>query len=166
MERHQDNKGQTSVDFLTGMSIFALTIIFVLQFTGGSLVTVGSTSTEKGALADRTAAFLIENEWSGGEPGVVNESDAESYFSLPNDYSFWRTNLAIPDRYDFNITVRNTTGKTLQPPRTSTRLGTDAGAPNDESNVADIAEVGSKKRVAYMQGDDTNFTVVVEVKVW
>lgn len=162
METHRDTSAQTSIDFLTGMSIFALTIIFVLQFTGGSLVTVGSTSTEKDALADRTAALLIENEWAGGDPGVVNESKAEGYFSAPNDYNYWRSNLAIPQRYDFNITVRNTTGEIVTV--LGQRIGTEAST--DESNVADIAEVGSKKRVAYMQGPDTNFTVVVEVKVW
>lgn len=162
MDKADRGSGQTSLDFLTGMSIFALTIVFVLQFTGGSLVSVGSTTTEKGALADRSAALLVENNWSAGEPGIINETETEEYFrsgTPPIDYNAIKTGLAIPERYGINISVYDKDGDIMQVGGTDLRTG-------GEGYVADVASVGSKKRVVYMQGPNTNHTVVVEVKVW
>ncbi|MDY7082708.1 MAG: hypothetical protein SXQ77_09955, partial [Halobacteria archaeon] len=102
-----DDSGQASIDFLVGMSIFALTVIFVLQFTTGSLITVSTTSPAKEAVAERTAALLYSSQLtsSNESAGVLNATETGEFFRL--NHTQIRNNLSIPERYDFNISVKN-----------------------------------------------------------
>lgn len=164
----EGDRGQTSVDFLTGMSIFALTIVFMIQFTSGSMVTVSTDNTEKQAIADRTAAILYSNELSEEDldDGVLSEEGASNNFSdYKSNYQVeFRDALAIPEVYTVNATVRYAdTGDLVVADPGSVQLNT----PSDETAVPNTtASIASTKRVAYMQGPNTNETVVIHVRVW
>jgi len=95
-------------DFLIGFSIFAVTLLFVLQMISGSVVSIGPESESRDTLA-RTGVLLISN-WSdsaGLEAGVVdNESAKESLDKSDDDVA---DNLSPPPEREnsYNVTVEN-----------------------------------------------------------
>ncbi|MFW5984458.1 MAG: DUF7287 family protein [Halobacteria archaeon] len=147
--------GQTSVDFLIGVSIFAVTLLFVIQLASGSSVNLGADSRTGDALADRSGALLISNwsEESDLDPGMFDEDEAEDY--LDGDPA---NSLSIPDGYSYNVTVVALEDISTEPPVPYNSDLTNGSAAVNTSSESE------QTRIAYM--NDTDEMVAVRVKVW
>lgn len=133
-------RAQTSVDFLVGVSIFAVTLIFVLQVASVSVVNVAPESQTREAIAERAGTFVHQNYTDGN--GEL----------LEPDYDTTRTELGVPSDsgYDINVTVRDA----------ETDAVTNTTGPEVPGRAT--SGVAGERRVVDVGGD----TSVVEVRVW
>ncbi len=142
----RENGAQTSVDFLVGVSIFAVTLIFVLQVASISVVNVAPESQTREAIADRAGTFVHQNFTDGN--GTI----------LKPDYDTTREKLGVPDDtgYEINVTVRNA--------ETDARANTTPSGNTTGPEVPGRATSGiaGERRVVDVGGN----TSVVEVRVW
>ncbi|WP_449288758.1 DUF7287 family protein [Methanomethylovorans hollandica] len=63
-----DNNGQITVDYLVGITIFLLSLVFVFQYTNGLFTPFESSSDEVTMIADRVATTVVEDRISTGDP--------------------------------------------------------------------------------------------------
>ncbi|OFV68619.1 MAG: hypothetical protein SCAL_000295 [Candidatus Syntrophoarchaeum caldarius] len=68
MEKDRECSGQISIDFLIGISLFLLTLVFLVQFIPTVFVSFGSESIDLSSVAYRTSVILVE------DPGCWNNS--------------------------------------------------------------------------------------------
>jgi len=138
--------GQLSIDFLIGFTLFIIGFIFVVTLMSGLLVGLQSKTIDYDAVAYRTSVILVEDpgepsNWfiykdyekdniirlglalSREYPGVLSEVKVErffdsAFFSYPGDY---RDRLIFSGKgffpYEFQITLRNSQGNYLYPPK-------------------------------------------------
>ena len=120
---------QTSVDFLIGVSIFAVTLLFVLQVASTSVVNVAPQSQTREAIAERTGT-IIHQEYAENESYTINNTN--------------KTDFGVPSEYSFNATVRN--------PRTDTVINATGsrlpGSANSRvAGVRRVVDVGENTSV-------------------
>ena len=108
-----DNRGQTSIDFLVGMSVFLLTVALVFgmlpntfaPFTGGDNANL--------LTADRVAAHLTEGTLARpNQPNVLNETCTEQFFGSsgachPTDRL---AALGVRPSHQVNVTIESDDG--------------------------------------------------------
>ena len=144
MRGKSTSSAQTSVDFLIGISIFAVTLLFVLQIASGSVVNVAPESQTKEAIAER-AGIVVYQDYTEGDGDVLEQSYDDIESVLVGGSS-------LRNRYEVNVTVTNlrtgavtnTTGAGKVPPDITT------------------AGVSGERRVVDVNGN----TSVVDVRVW
>ncbi|MEF8978279.1 MAG: hypothetical protein V5A39_05345 [Haloarculaceae archaeon] len=170
------SRGQTTLDFTIGISVFLAVLVFVFAFVPGLLSPFTASSNDAPALADRTADRLAQGsvgEAKNGalghpeEPYVLNGSNASIFFGNSTDPS---ERLDLPPGSSVNVTIEgNLTGGTdnsilcwdgnsLDEPSCSgsdTRLATGSTPPSD--NDATV----TSRRVVSIAGEDVNLVVVV-----
>lgn len=142
IRRKKRSDAQTSVDFLIGVSIFAISLLFVLQVASTSVVNVAPESQTQDAVAERAGTIIAENEEVLGS--LDNYTDIQNELGVPSD------------RYAVNVTVRNTDGdcpSTLSPCTT----GSEAIPPDTTTSG-----IAGERRVIDLDGE----TSVVEIYVW
>jgi hypothetical protein len=134
---------QTSVDFLIGFSIFAVTLLFVLQMASGSVVNTAPESETQGALAERAAAFAHNNISEG------NGSFAEAYKKANSSID---TGSSIV--YSMNFTATN--------------VSDDGDVSYAKGGVPDntTSSVSGSKRVAVYRHNGEEDFHLIEIKVW
>ena len=142
-------EAQTSVDFLVGASIFAVTLIFVLQVASISVVNVAPESQTREAIAERAGTFVHQNFTGEDEDGTILKPD---YEDIRDD------ELGVPSDsgYEINVTVRNA--------ETGARANTTPSGNTTGPEVPGRATSGiaGERRVVDVGGN----TSVVEVRVW
>ena len=140
MRGSTERSGQTSIDFLIGISLFTVTLLFVLQVASTSVVNVAPESQTKEAIAERTGTIVHQN-YTDGNGGVLELSDDDA-----------RTALAIADDsgYKINVTVREAATDKL----------TNSTGPDISSLLS--SRVAGERRVVEANGN----TSVVRVRVW
>ena len=133
---------QTSVDFLIGISLFTVTLLFVLQVASTSVVNVAPESQTREAIAERAGTIVHQNYTGDGEDGTI----------LMSGYDTTRENLGVPSdsNYDINVTVKNAETGSL----------TNSTGPDTSSLLS--SRVAGDRRVVEVGGD----TSVVRVRVW
>lgn len=144
--RSHGGTAQTSVDFLIGFSIFAVTLLFVLQLATGSIVNTAPQSQTEEALADR-AAELAHQNLTSDKPTL-----------LETDY-FNRTQTALgipPGEYDINVTVKPADGQGVCSLSNNCTTGSGGSVPDTTARIAGEKRVGSVE----------NETSVIDVRVW
>lgn len=167
------SRGQTTLDFTIGISVFLAVLVFVFAFVPGLLSPFTTSSNDTPALADRTADRLAQGSVGSPENGsighpeepyVLNGSDAEKFFDDPEDPS---ERLNLPPGRSVNVTIKgNLTGGTendilcwdgssLSETSCSTILATGSTPPPD--NDATV----TSRRVVSIDGEDVNLVVVV-----
>ena len=115
-EEHMDDKGQMHIDYLIGISIFLVGVIFVFSFTAGLFTPFRSSSDETTLIADRISADIVEQVSAGSPDAVnlVNGTKIEHFFTETNaDYDGMTDLLGLNGtylRYDLNVTLENGTG--------------------------------------------------------
>jgi hypothetical protein len=117
MDSQPSTRGQTPIDFLTGMLVFFVVVGFVLLFVPGLLAPTQGDQ-ETALVADRVGDQLVE--FHLGEPGTATLSTCAFWFfnqSSSNPCDTFDTSASLPDqvgindRYRVNVTVqRNVTG--------------------------------------------------------
>lgn len=145
MQKEEGGKNaQTSVDFLVGVSIFAVTLIFVLQVASISVVNVSPESQTREAIAERAGTFVHQN-FTEGNGDILK----------PSDYETTRTELGVPadSGYDINVKVRNAETGTVT-------NSTEPDGPEVPGRAT--SGIAGERRVVDVGGN----TSVVEVRVW
>ena len=168
-----EDGGQTSVDFLIGVSIFAVTFLFVLQLATGSVVNLAPESQTEDALAERTGAILISNwsDWSDADPGVFDNTSAEDY--LDRGYADVANDLNMPTEggnylYSYNVSVVELGNISDEPPDPISVPGSGVELTAGNSTAdSEAGTVAGRYRVAYMNKTEGGGEMVgIKVKVW
>jgi hypothetical protein len=159
--RYQD-AGQVSIDFLTGITVFLLALLFMLNFVTSTIVPftndggVNSATVERAS--DRLYTDLLTSE---DKPrGVLNETVTQDYFNNRNEEDMKR-DLGIEAARSLNITITNASSGDIYD------IGGDdltAGDPLPDGGAFDST---SRIRVAYLEGtvNSDNETVSLNVRV-
>lgn len=79
-------RGQTSIDFAIGASVFLLTVAFVVAFLPGTFEPFTDSGAEDVVVADRTADLLAEQLLvAPTAPGVLDEECTAEFFDAEGD---------------------------------------------------------------------------------
>jgi len=166
-------RAQTSIDFVVGMSVFLLTVAFVVGFVPGVFEPFTASGEEATLTADRTAAALAEHLLADpATPSALNATCTAEFFSTADgglieacrfdaDASDLETALGVGSTTGVNVTVeedgsylRAYENGTVSPDGdVSLRAGPD---PPDSGNVV------TARRVVLLDGEGRN----LYVRVW
>lgn len=156
-----DNKGQMHIDYLIGISIFLIGIVFVFTYTTGLFTPFQSNSDEVTLIADRVSTNIIEQNMSAEDPFTTNLlsstkvdhffSNASSNYEDVIDYYGMDSSYL---RYEFNITLKNITAGSLD---------YSTGKP-----LPVQGNIGQTKRIVLVQNESTGNEVqaMLSVRVW
>jgi len=133
---------QTSVDFLIGVSIFAIALLFVLQAASSTVVNVAPESQTKEAVAER-AGTIIYQDYAEGDGDILEQG----YEDIENDLVG-----GLEDEYDINVTVTN-----LQTGAVTNTTGSRGVMPDRTTS-----SIAGERRVANVNGEAS----VVKLRVW
>jgi hypothetical protein len=99
-------EGQTSIDFLTGMTLFILTLLFALNFMFGMVQPYTSTSGDSIQVADRVSDRMYTDllTSSGQPPGYFNYGNVSEFFENTSEDEI-RDKLGLSDVNNYNLTV-------------------------------------------------------------
>jgi hypothetical protein len=79
-------RGQTSIDFVVGMSVFLLTVAFVVAFLPGVFEPFTASGAGDALTSDRTASLLAEQVLADpANPSVVDPACAAEFFDAAGD---------------------------------------------------------------------------------
>lgn len=111
-----DSKGQITIDYLIGITIFLFSVLFIFNYTSGIFTPFHSNSDELTLIADRTSTALVEKILSEGDetvPNLVDKGKVDTFFTeLDANYEAYIDYLGLTGsylRYDFNVTMENQT---------------------------------------------------------
>jgi len=99
------NGAQTSIDFLTGMTLFLLTLIFVLNSLFSTVQPYTSTA-DSGVSSDRVSDKLFTDSLTSSDlpPGYLNLTRTTQFFENASEGEI-RSRLSIPDTRSFNVSL-------------------------------------------------------------
>jgi len=156
--RLPDNQGQLNIDYLAGIGIFLLTILFIFQSTYNLFIPYTTPSDEVGPMAEKTADAILkhlsEKKTTGGINVVKKENLTDFLDKLGDgtEYQGWREKLGLVGAgYSYNFNVR---------------IGTEEkGLPTPQ-----VGNVGRSERVILLRNTDNSGTdgeiAVLTVRVW
>lgn len=157
-----DSRGQLGFDFLVGMSIFLITVAFVIGFIPGMFDPFAAETGADMIIADRSAAHITGNVLveSPAEPSVLNTTCTVIFFnedySIPSGCRFDTQDLSgalgVDDAVRLNVTIEDASSirEIDNDPLKSGRIPTDL----DDVSVA--------QRVVYVDGEASR----LYVRVW
>ncbi len=156
---------QISLDFVAGIIIFSLTFLFLFQSITGLFIPFQSESEDIHFLANRVAAFLVEDPRalavSSKNPGLISlEKAIELNSSLSNSYEskINELGLATPNRkYDLYIELRFLNDSVYRDASSQPVLQGGKVPP-------DISIVAQAKRLVVIS--ESNERLILSVKVW
>jgi hypothetical protein len=83
--RRRDGRAQTTLDFAVGMSVFLLTVAFVLSFTPNIVAPFSESGTEDTVTANRVASQLVEGTLADPDrPYVLDKACTTAFFAPEN----------------------------------------------------------------------------------
>ncbi|MBC7086040.1 MAG: hypothetical protein H5T43_06735 [Methanomethylovorans sp.] len=154
-----NDNGQMHVDYLLGIAIFLVSIIFVFSYTTGIFTPFRSNSDEVTLLADRISINIVEQTLSAQEPGtynILNDSRTIDFFSGFNaDYEYMIDHFGLNGtylRYDLNVTMEKSDG---------TIYAAGKKLPMREN-------IGQTKRVVLLRDENSGNvqSAILSVRVW
>lgn len=174
----RERRGQTTLDFAIGMSIFLLALTFVLVFVPGMLEPFSGGAQAETPAVNRVADDLTQRTLSNAShPYVLDAECTEELFTagVPAECRYDGTTLAdrvgIRDFAPVNVTIRGdlpgtTDGESILCYDSGTLKETGSGCTTVLSGGSKPAGSGGKtvsaKRVALLDGHD----VTIEVVMW
>ncbi|MHB9285706.1 hypothetical protein ACKVMT_01535 [Halobacteriales archaeon Cl-PHB] len=106
-------RGQTTLDFATGVSLFLLTIIFVFMFVPGTLQPFTQSAQEETVGANRVADLLVMDLLADSEEPYLLDGPCTAKLlggtgapACGFDGATLNARLDLPDRQHVNITIR------------------------------------------------------------
>lgn len=168
-----DDRGQTTIDFVVGISIFLLVVAFVVLFVPGIFDPFDGTSRTQAA--DRFAATLTNDALGDpATPAALNATCTRSFFEqMQPEFEQTETDVADcgfdptadnvasalgTDRFEVNVTVFDGAAVAeLEAPDDGTSVELRAGPP-----VPDNEAVATTRRVVLLDGR----THQLAVRVW
>ena len=155
---------QVSIDFLTGVTLFLLALVFILNFVTSTIVPFTSDGGVNSATVERASDRLYSDLLTSDDKptGVLNETVTTDYFDN-NDEDDIKRDLGIPVARSLNITVTEASSNEIYAGSNDVD-GVDLTA-GDRLPDSGAFDSTSRIRVSYMEGDDTNETVSLNVRV-
>jgi len=156
------DRGQTTLDYSVGVSIFLTVVIFTVAFIpsmfGPFDSDTGNSATTADRVADRLASDVLAVD--ARSPGVWNESCTEGFFNgtppsgcnYANDASSLRSVVGVDDVTQVNVTVENESG-------IQSINGTPLAAGDSQTTVSDAVVA---KRAVLLGGEQSR----LYVRVW
>ena len=173
----REHRGQTTLDFAVGMSVFLVALVFVLAFVPGMLEPFSGGAQSETPAVNRVADDLTQRTLTDGDQAyVLNETCTEELFTSgsPSECRYDGDSLSdkvgILERSPVNVTIRGDVGSTDG----DTILCWDGSSLVEKSGgCGTVLSAGSKpagsggktvsaQRVALLDGED----VTVEVVMW
>ncbi len=162
-DHERSSRAQTSIDFVVGMSVFLLTVAFVVSFLPGVFEPFTATGSGDALAADRTAGLLAEQLLADpASPGVLDPACAAEFFDAAGDGAagvagcHYTTDaadldaaLGLASATEVNVTIEN--GGAVQS-RGGVELSAGPTPPESESVVV-------ARRVVLLGGDDVDLYV-------
>lgn len=122
---HLDEFGQAFIDYLFGVSIFLLWLIFIFRFTQGLFTPFLSDSESLTIIADRVSDIILEEQLADNNAGfstILNKTKIDAFFyeSLNTSNSNYSNTISIlglngsVKRYELNVTMETQNGAGLQ----------------------------------------------------
>lgn len=157
------DRGQTTLDFSVGVSIFLTVVIFTVAFIPTMFAPFDSDTGQDATTADRVADRLANDVLAvdARSPGVLNESCAEAFFDSDGnagscrsstDVASLRSVVGVDDRTRVNVTVEDSSGiRSIN--------GTTLAAGDDPTSVSDAAVA---RRAVLLGGEQSR----LYVRVW
>ncbi|TGC07301.1 DUF7287 family protein [Methanolobus halotolerans] len=155
-----DNNGQMHIDYLIGIAIFLVSIIFVFSYTAGLFTPFQSNSDEVTLIADRVSTNIIEQNMSAGKAGattLLNGTRVNDLFNY-TDSNYQNTLVWLGMdgtylKYDLNITYEDTAGTVIR----------SAG-----ETLPVNGNIGQTIRVVLIRDEKTGNTsqAIIAVRVW
>lgn len=153
-----DDNGQITVDYLVGITIFLLSLVFVFQYTNGLFTPFESSSDEVTMIADRVATTVVEDRISIGDPQTSNMVSsslmADLFTQLDTNYISTRNLLGLNGTffcYDLNVSLEN-----------STKIISCAGR-----TLPQVGSIGQTKRIVLVDDNSGNTqTAILSFRVW
>jgi len=118
--RRERARGQTTLDFLIGISVFLVTVGVVLTFVPGILNPFVGGRTVNALTADRAATTLATGDLAGPEPYVLNRSGVNSFFDPATDV---HDRLGLSGTVQVNVTLTNANQRWTSGPTPPTDAG-------------------------------------------
>ncbi|MBC7085623.1 MAG: hypothetical protein H5T43_04580 [Methanomethylovorans sp.] len=153
-----DESGQITLDYLVGITIFLLALVFLFQYAAGLFMPFESTSDEVTMIADRVAATVVEDWISAGDPhtsNIVCSTFMEDFFTqLNTNYIITQNSLGLNGTffcYDLNVSLEN-----------STKVISCGG-----KNLPHGGNIGQTKRIVLVEDSRGNsYTAILSFRVW
>lgn len=153
-----DENGQITLDYLVGITIFLLALVFVFQYTTGLFTPFESSSDEVTMIADRVATTVVEDRISSGDPqtcNIVSSNLLNNFFTqLNSSYSSTQNSLGLNGTfflYDLNISLEN-----------GTKVISCAG-----ENLPEAGNIGQTKRIVLVEDSYGNTqAAILSFRVW
>jgi hypothetical protein len=172
VKNEKSDSAQVTIDYITGIGIFLLAVIFVFQFVYGLFVPFQSGSDKATLAADRAGTVLVERLLHADKAGELNVIDQGKLYYFNNkrlDYSN-QTNYNAALReiglfsnesvFDMNVTVAYLNGSIM---RNGTSFPLVSGPALPETT-----DIGQTKRLVLIVNSSTGYNenAIFSVRVW
>ncbi|MCZ7381304.1 MAG: hypothetical protein O8C64_07010 [Candidatus Methanoperedens sp.] len=163
----KSDSAQVTIDYITGIGIFLLAVIFVFQFVYGLFLPFQSGSDKATLAADRAGTVLVERMLHADKASELNVIDQGKlyYFnntrlnySNQNNYNAALREIGLFSNesvFDMNVTVANLTY---------------LNKPINQSGPAlsETTDIGQTKRLVLIVNSSTGYneTAILSVRVW
>ncbi len=157
----KSESAQVTIDYITGIGIFLLAVIFVFQFVYGLFVPFQSDSDKATLVADRAGTVLVErllHADKASELNVIDEGKLSNFYAkLNNNETDVLKEIGLFSSqtvFDLNISVVNITSNSLM----------NQSGPS----LPDNTDIGQTKRlVLIVNSTNGNQTyAIMSVRVW
>ncbi|MDP2767502.1 MAG: hypothetical protein Q8O41_08650 [Candidatus Methanoperedens sp.] len=169
----KSDSAQITIDYIAGIGIFLLSVVFVFQFVYGLFIPFQSGSDKATLAADRASTVLVEQMLHADTSGALNVIDQGKLYSFNNtklNYSN-QTNYTNTLReiglfsnqtvFDLNIMVAYPNGTVMNQSGPNFPLVSGPALP-------DNTDIGQTKRLVLIVNSSTGYneTAILSVRVW
>lgn len=163
----KNENAQVTIDYITGMGIFLISVAFVFQFTNTLFIPFHSGSDEVTLSADRASTVLVERTLRAGGAetmNVIEQSKLESFIDTKlntsdnDNYTNGLRELGLFSNFiifDLNVSVANLTNP-------------DAPMYSGGLELPDNTNVGQASQLVLVVNSTTGYneTAIISVRVW
>ncbi|MGB8215806.1 MAG: hypothetical protein WCE94_00730 [Candidatus Methanoperedens sp.] len=161
----KSESAQVTIDYITGIGIFLLAVIFVFQFVYGLFVPFQSDSDKATLVADRAGTVLVERLLHADKASELNVIDQGKLYYFNNtrlNYSNQTNYNAVlreiglfsnESVFDMNIAVAYLNGTIMNQSGTA---------------LPETTDIGQTKRLVLIVNSSTSYnqTAILSVRVW
>jgi hypothetical protein len=187
----KSDSAQVTIDYIAGIGIFLLAVVFVFQFVSGLFIPFQSGSDKATLAADRVATVLVEQMLHADTSGALNVIDQGKLYNFNNTQLNYSNQAAYKQTiaslglnnseifFDMNVSVTNLTSANNQSSpvymynlysNSTFAYSTSATTPMNQSGPAlpyniDTAQT---KRLVLIINPSTGYnqTAILSVRVW
>ena len=169
----KSESAQITIDYIAGIGIFLLAVVFVFQFVSGLFIPFQSGSDTATLAADRAGTLLVEQILHADTSGALNVIDQGKLYYFNNtqlnyankaNYKNATIQLGLFSNqtvFDLNILVAYTNGTVMNQSGTNFPLVSGPALP-------DNTDIGQTKRLVLIINSSTGYnqTGILSVRVW